>query len=87
VIASACSFLSSCNGPLHAELESCREGIDMAMEWSALQCLIKMDCAEVAKMIKAPSINRSLSMGIVQEIKEHLIEWDRFYIDVTSRLK
>jgi ribonuclease HI len=74
IVVSACSFLSSCSGPLQAKLESCRESIAMAMEWSTLQCLIKMDCTEVVKMIKAPGINQSLSMGIVQEIKEHLIE-------------
>jgi ribonuclease HI len=84
IIVSACSFMSSCSSPLHAELKSCREGIAMAMEWSTLPCLIEMDCTEAVKMIKEPGIDRSLFMSIVQEIKELLVEGDRFDIVVIS---
>jgi hypothetical protein len=72
IVVSACSFMSSCSNPLHAKLESCREGIAMALEWCTLPCLIEMDCAEAVRMIKEPGIDRSPFMGIVQEIKEQV---------------
>ncbi|KAM0836658.1 hypothetical protein ACQ4PT_062166 [Festuca glaucescens] len=85
IVVSTCSFLSSCSRPLNAELESCREGIAMALEWCTLPCLIEMDCAEAVKMIKEPGINRSPFMGIVQEIKEQVVAEVGFDISIISR--
>jgi hypothetical protein len=85
IIVSACSFLSSCSSPLHAELESYREGIAVAREWSTLPCLIEMDYLEAVKLIKQPGIDRSMFMGIVQEIKEQLVVWGSLEIGVISR--
>jgi hypothetical protein len=85
IVVSACSFLSSCSSPLHAELEACREGIAMALEWCTLPCLIEMDCAEAVRMIKEPGIDRSPFMGIVQEIKEQVAAGVDLHLSLISR--
>jgi hypothetical protein len=43
-----------------------------------------MDCTDAVKMIKEPGIDRSVFMGIVQEIKEMMADGVRFEISIIS---
>jgi hypothetical protein len=72
VIVSASSYLPSCMCPLEAELEACRQGLALALDWSNLPCLVEMDCCEAVKMIRSGELDRSPFAGLVQEIK-HLM--------------
>jgi ribonuclease HI len=69
IIVSACRFLQSCQNPLEAELEACRHAISLALEWSALPCIVEMDCLEAVKMIKVYGLDRSPHTTIIHEIK------------------
>ncbi|KAM0901411.1 hypothetical protein ACQ4PT_019967 [Festuca glaucescens] len=59
IIVSACRFLPSCQNPLEAELEACRHGLALALEWSTLQCVLEMDCSEAVEMISSGELDRS----------------------------
>ena len=52
IIFSSCRHIFTCDGALVAELEACREGVVLALEWSSLLFILKMDCSEAARMIK-----------------------------------
>jgi ribonuclease HI len=70
IIVSACQFLPSCQSPLEAELEACRHGVALSLEWSTLPCVVEMDCSEAVKMITSGELDRSPYTAIIQEIKQ-----------------
>ncbi|KAK1681977.1 hypothetical protein QYE76_042825 [Lolium multiflorum] len=72
IIVSACKLLNPCQSPLEAELEACRDGVALALEWSTLPCTVELDSSVAVKMIQSPELDRSLFAGIVQEIKQLL---------------
>ncbi|KAI4975866.1 hypothetical protein ZWY2020_049473 [Hordeum vulgare] len=68
IIFTSCRHLFTCDNALAAELEACREGIVLALEWSTLPFIIETDSTEAAEMISNPSGNRSQHAAIIQEI-------------------
>jgi hypothetical protein len=70
IIVSACQFLPSCQSPLESELEACRHGVALSLEWSMLRCVVKMDYSEAVKMITSGELDRSPYTAIIQEIKQ-----------------
>jgi hypothetical protein len=72
IIVSACKLLNPCQSPLEAELEACRDGLALALEWSTLPCTVELDSSVAVKMIQSPELDRSLFAGIVQDIKQLL---------------
>lgn len=52
-----------------AELEACREGVALALEWSSLPFITGTDCMEATGMINKETINRTRDACLIQEIK------------------
>ncbi|XBI14198.1 hypothetical protein VPH35_140815 [Triticum aestivum] len=76
IIFSSCHHLFKCNNALEAELQACREGVALALEWSSLPFILKTDSTEAAMMLNQKNINRSPNACLVHEIKE-LLDSDR----------
>lgn len=69
IIFSSCRHLFTCDNALSAELEACREGAALAMEWSSLPFILETESSEAAAMIMQTSTNRSSDAGLVHEIE------------------
>lgn len=67
VIFSACGFLDHCSGPLEAELLACKEGINMALQWTLLPIVVELDCSVAVKLISSVSKGRSEVAFIVRD--------------------
>jgi ribonuclease HI len=67
VIFSACGFLDRCSGPLEAELLACKEGINMALQWTLLPIVVELDCSVAVKLISSVSKGRSEVAFIVRD--------------------
>jgi hypothetical protein len=85
ILVSACAFLQACQSPLEAELEACRQGVGLALEWSNNPCVIEMDCSEAVKMISSEKLDRSAYSAIIQEIKHQMSATQVFEIHLISR--
>jgi hypothetical protein len=70
IIVSACRFLQTCQSHLEAELEACRHGVSLAIEWPPLICIIEMDSLVAVKMIQADELDRSPHTSTIQEVKQ-----------------
>ncbi|XBH94238.1 hypothetical protein VPH35_085057 [Triticum aestivum] len=71
IIFTSCRHLFPCDSALQAELEACKEGISLALEWSSLPFIIETDISVAAMMI-----SQAADAALVQEIKM-LIRGDR----------
>ena len=69
VIFSACRFLPSCEEALEAELLSCSEGLELALQHSSLPIIIDSDCLQLVSAIQDSSQDRSPYLHIIDEIK------------------
>jgi ribonuclease HI len=85
IIVSKSLSLQPCLSPLEAELEACREGVILALDWSSLPCMIEMDCAEAVNMIRSGELNRSPFTGLIQEIKRLMATRSNLVIGTISR--
>jgi hypothetical protein len=85
IIFSTCRHLQPCLNPLEAELEACRDGVALALDWSTLPCMVEMDCPEAVKMIRSGELDRSPFTGLVQEIKHLLASRSDMIIDTIDR--
>ena len=50
VIFSACGFIERCS-PLESELLACKEGINLALQWTLLQLIVESVCKVAINMI------------------------------------
>ena len=55
--------------PLEAELCSCLEGMELAVQHSQLPIIIKSDCSQLVSAVGEKSQDRSWFMHIISEIK------------------
>ncbi len=85
IIFTACRGLLTCDNALQAKLEACREGLDLALQWTPLPVLIEMDCAEAVTMIQDNERNRSRYMTLVHEIKALMADQREVVITLASR--
>ncbi|XBI86137.1 hypothetical protein VPH35_094151 [Triticum aestivum] len=69
IIFTSCRHLFACDNALRAELEACKEGISLALEWSSLPFIIETDSSVAARMISQAAVDRSKDAALVQEIK------------------
>jgi ribonuclease HI len=69
IIFSACRQLIRCDDALEAELEACKEGLQLALEWSQLQILVETDCAELVAAVKSNELDRSRLAYLISDIK------------------
>ena len=69
IIYSSCRFITSCACPLEGEVEACREGIALALEWSNKPFILETDSITTANMIVDSDQNRSPVAALVGEIK------------------
>ena len=73
IVFSSCRHMFTCNSALAAELEACREGVALAMEWSSAPFILETDCSEAAAMLMHKSTDRSPNAGLVHhEIKARM---------------
>lgn len=76
IIFSACHELRICDNALQVELEACREGIQLALQWTTKPIIVELDCTDAVKMIQDPACDRSRYMPFIGET-ESLISEDR----------
>ncbi|XP_073368034.1 uncharacterized protein [Aegilops tauschii subsp. strangulata] len=69
IIYSACRELRTCDNALEAELEACREGLELALHRSNLPILVELDSAEAVSMITAHEMDRSSHRALIKEIR------------------
>jgi hypothetical protein len=67
------------------ELEACCDGVDLALDWSNLPCVIEMDCDETVKMIRSGDLSRSPFTGLVHEIKQLMATRKDMRVELISR--
>ena len=63
--------LFTCDNSLQAELEACREGLQLALHRTNMPILVELDCSEAVSMLSARSVNHSQVRALVEEI--HII--------------
>ena len=68
LIFTACRQLLTCDNSLQAELEACREGLQLALYRTNLPILVELDCFEAVSMLSAKSANRSQVRALVEDI-------------------
>ena len=86
IIYSSCRFITSCASPLEAEVEACREGIALALEWSNNEpFILETDSTTAANMIMETDQNRSPVAALVGEIKRLLSIGPEHVISHVSR--
>jgi hypothetical protein len=51
VIFSACGFIERCSSPVESELLACKEGINLALQWTLLPLIVESDCMVAINMI------------------------------------
>jgi hypothetical protein len=51
--------MQTCRGPLEVELEACRDGLILAMNWSPLPFVVEGNCTEAVKLITSQGVDRS----------------------------
>ncbi|XBI14851.1 hypothetical protein VPH35_057369 [Triticum aestivum] len=69
IIYSACRELRTCDNALEAELEACKEGLELALHRSNLPILVELDSAEAVSMITAREMDRSSHHALIKEIR------------------
>ncbi|XBH66185.1 hypothetical protein VPH35_119636 [Triticum aestivum] len=69
IVFASLRHMFTCNSALAAELEACREGVALAMEWSSAPFILETGCSEAAAMLMHKSTDRSKNAGLVHEIK------------------
>lgn len=69
VIFAACGVIDNCSGALQAELLACKEGINMAIQWTFLPLIVETDCLVAKQLIQANEKGYSELAFLVQEIQ------------------
>ena len=69
IIFSSCRELRACAEPLEAELLSCLEGLNLALQWTQLPIEVETDCRVALKMITAVDRDRSRYSMLVDQIR------------------
>ena len=69
IIFTTCRELRTCDNALAAELEACKEGLDLALHRTDRPTVVEMDSLEAVAMCTAASIDRSVHRSLVQDIK------------------
>ena len=69
LIFSACRQLLTCDNSLQAELEACREGLQLALHRTNMPILVELGSTEAVSMLSAQSANRSQVRALVEEIR------------------
>ncbi|VAH90688.1 unnamed protein product [Triticum turgidum subsp. durum] len=69
IIFTTCRELRTCDNALAAELEACKEGLDLALHRTDRPTVVEMDSLEAVAMCTAASIDRSVHRNFVQDIK------------------
>ena len=69
IIFSACRSLQSCTEALEAELSSCLEGLNLAIQHSQLPIIIDSDCSQLVASAGTKAQDRSAFLHIISEIK------------------
>jgi ribonuclease HI len=69
IIFAVCRHLSSCDGPLEAEIMAFTEGLALALERTDCPIIIENDCQEATAMINDASVNRSPVAALINEAK------------------
>ena len=72
-ILASCKYYDQCRDAFEAEVLAFREGIGVALEYTA-QPIVIQDCANLAKALKEKGVNRTYLGHIVNEIKEMMRE-------------
>ena len=80
IIFSSCIELRSCTSPLEAELEACREGIQLALQWTTLPIIVEVDSLEATQLVQDKSLYRSENSMLIEEIKTSLQSGREFLI-------
>jgi ribonuclease HI len=70
VIFSACGFLERCSSPLESELLACKEGINLALQWTLLPIILESDCLIAVNMIQSVKKEMSQLAYLVRDIRE-----------------
>ena len=83
-ILASCKYYDQCRDAFEAEVLAFREGIGVALEYTA-QPIVIQDCANLAKALKEKGVNRTYLGHIVKEIKEMMREDRELVIDVIKR--
>lgn len=73
IIFSACGFIERCCNPLEAELLACKEGINLALQWTLLPIIVESDCLVAVDMIQSKKEWSQLAY-LVRDIGEMLSE-------------
>ncbi|KAI5016767.1 hypothetical protein ZWY2020_006618 [Hordeum vulgare] len=60
--------LRSCDSVLEAELEACREGLDLALHRTSLSIMVEMDSVETVSMLNAHWTDKSQHHILIEEI-------------------
>ena len=76
IIFSACRSLQLCAEVLEAELRSCLEGLELALQHSQLPIIIDTDCSQLVAIVSDKVQDRSSFLHIISEIKS-LADRDR----------
>ena len=74
IIFSSCRELRACAEPLEAELLSCLEGLNLALQWTQLPIEVETDCRVALKMITAVDRDRSRYSMLVDQIRRLMSE-------------
>ena len=61
--------LSNCRNAEEAEAQACLDGLRDAARWPEAGVWLESDCATVMEKAKSSSTDRSLSSGLIQDIK------------------
>ncbi|KAF7029388.1 hypothetical protein CFC21_041146 [Triticum aestivum] len=87
IVFSSCRHLFSCVSALEAEVEACKEGVALALEWSTLPFILETGCSVAAAMIVQPEVNISPVSNLVQEIKHLLARGRSHTVAAISRVQ
>ena len=74
IIFSSCRELRACAEPLEAELLSCLEGLNLALQWTQLPIEVETDCRVALKMITAVDRDRSHYSMLIDQIRRLMSE-------------
>lgn len=68
VIFSVCGFIERCTSPLESELLACKEGLNMALQWTLLPIIVETDCLTAVNMIQDARKEMSALAHVVKDI-------------------
>ena len=82
----SCKYYAHCVDPLEAEALALRDGITVALEYTAQNVMFQTDRSNLAKAVKEKGLNRSHIGHVVNEIKELLVGERELDICVINRV-